>query len=136
MFMINLFIGVIFYNFSVASKRTKHKFLTDSQYYWLHLQKFIIFAEPNFEINKPNNLSFKSYLYIIVHNKFFEYFIYISLILNILVLAIPYDGAPFEYISTLYYLHYAFNIIFIIEAFLKISLNGFQSYLKYLYSII
>jgi len=130
MFMINLFIGVIFYNFSVASKRTKHKFLTDSQYYWLQLQKFIIFAEPDIDIRRPLAGSLRFYVYSLIHSKFFENFIYLCLIVNVLALAMPYDGASENYLSALYYINYSFNILFISEAILKIFLSGFSKYIQ------
>lgn len=127
--MMNMFIGVIFYNFSLASKRTKHKFLTDSQYYWIQLQKFIILAEPDFEIHKPVYGSIKYYFYTFVNNKYFEYWIYSCLILNIIVLALPYDGAPYDYIFSLSKIHFTFNLIFVFEAVLKIFIYGFKNYI-------
>lgn len=130
MFMMNLFIGVIFYNFSVASKRTKHKFLTESQYYWIQLQKFIILAEPDFEMYIPAYGSLKYFLYIFINSKPFVTFIYSCLIFNIIVLALPYDGASTSYLLALYYIHFCFNIIFITEAVFKIFLFGFQNYIK------
>lgn len=129
MFMINLFIGVIFYNFSLASRRTKHKFLTDSQYYWLQLQKFIVFAEPDLELNRPRAGSLRHYVYTLVHSRTFEALIYVGLVCNVLVLAIPFDGAPQKYLSALNFTHYAFNILFIMEAALKIYLHGFSRYI-------
>ena len=130
MFMINLFIGVIFYNFSVASKRTKHKFLSDSQYYWLQLQKFIVFSEPDLELRIPRSGSLRYYVYSLINSKVFDYFIYLSLIINILVLSMPYDGASVDYMRALYYIHYCFNILLIMEAFLKIFLHGFDKYIR------
>lgn len=57
MFLINLFTGVIFYNFTMAEKLTKHKYLSDSQVTWLNLHKLILLADPYFEYSSRPPLS-------------------------------------------------------------------------------
>lgn len=128
LFLINLFIGVIFYNFTLAQKQTKHKFLTEAQVTWLSLHKLIILADPHFHYAKPPSTHFKRIVYNVIGSKPFRLFIYFCLIANFIVLCINdnnLDSANFNYMLILIE---SFNLIFVIEGLLKIYAFSFKGY--------
>ena len=113
----------------MSSRRFKHKFLTESQVSWLNLHKSILLAEPHFLYRKPAPRTLKYYIYVLVRTKFFRYFIYICLVLNCIILAMPYEDSPFSYKRFLYEVQISFDLILILEAFIKIFALGYYSYI-------
>lgn len=129
LFLINVFIGIIFYNFTLSSRRSKHKFLSESQLSWIQLHKSIIMAEPYFLYKKPPSGSLRLKVYYLIRSYIFRDFINICLVLNFIVLAMPYEGNPFAYSIAIDYIHLLFNIFFILEAVLKLFALGYSSYI-------
>ena len=113
----------------MSSRRTKHKFLTESQVSWLHLHKSILLAEPHFLYKKPPSKTFRLKIYYLIRTKFFRTFIYLCLGINFVVLAMPYEGSSIKYRDLLVYIQIGFDFILILEAFLKIFALGYSSYL-------
>ena len=130
MFLINLFTGVIFYNFTMAEKMTKHKYLSDSQVTWLNLHKLIVLADPYFEYSKPPSSLGKRIIFNAIRSKIFRFFIYACLIANIVILLISYKNmssqASDEDQMKIIYVHQTFNLIFLLEGILKIFIFGFK----------
>jgi Ion transport protein len=56
-------------------------------------------------------------------------FIIGCIILNIIILALPFEGMTPTYAMAVYYAHYGIVLIFMIEAFLKIISLGFIRYI-------
>ena len=126
MFLINLFTGVIFYNFTMAEKMTKHKYLSDSQVTWLNLHKLIILADPYFEYSKPPTSPTKAFIFNIVRARSFRFFIYTCLFTNVIILVVSYNNMTSTVSDQIIYAHQAFNLIFLIEGLLKIFTFGFK----------
>jgi len=125
--LINLFIGVMFFHFNEAQKHEKtrkHLFLTEEQAKWLDIQKMIAKARPDFKFNrKPGSLPQKS-IQTIINSKPFDIVITVSIILNVIILAISYDGSSKHYKEILENLNLFIIIIFITEFIMKIFADG------------
>ena len=127
----NLFIGVMFFHFNIAQKNEKCKknlFLTEDQAKWMDIQKMIAKARPDFKFNRRPNSFFQKYLYTVISSKTFEYFITFTIVLNVIVLAIAYDGSSREYANTLEKLNFTIALIFILDCLLKILTYGLTNY--------
>lgn len=124
----NLFIGVIFYNFTVARNNSRHKFLSDSQLQWIQLQKLIVGAEPDFQyINSPKN-SVRKLIFDFIHTRHFEALVFLNIIFSIITLSLEYEGADFEYRRVVRALDAGCIVLFLVEIimkFLALSVNGF-----------
>ena len=129
MFLMNLFIGVIFYNFEKAHKLSKDRVLSDNQMNYLNLLKEIISANPNYEKVKVPDQNLRKILHKIVTHKFFEFFSDITIILSLIILSMDFDNSHKNYRNLIIYLNTAINLIFIFEVifyskyFLKIYLT-------------
>lgn len=132
MFLINLFTGVIFYNFTMAEKLTKHKYLSDSQVTWLNLHKLIILADPYFEYSKPPNSIAKKITFNIVRSKTFRFFIYSCLVVNVIILLISYNNMSSSQANQIIDAHQIFNLIFLLEGLLKIFTFGFKGFFLFI----
>jgi len=64
-----------------------------------------------------------------VQNSKFDYTILIVILLNIIVMALSFEGMTVQYEKNLGYVNLIFTIVFILEAVLKILGLGFDGYL-------
>ena len=128
-FLINLFIGVIFFNFVRAQKRDndRHKFLTPQQRKWVAVQRLVLATKPDLTVVEPRRRWMKFFFRVITSN-YFEYTIMTTIVLNIVTMAINYDDSSIEYNNVLVYLNYFFTAIFAIEMILKHLGLGFKKY--------
>ena len=130
MFLLNLFAGVMFMNFAKlqdqANSFVGDIVVTEDQLNWIEVQKMIIRAEPNYNARTiPPALNWRKPVHQFVTSPPFEIFIAIIILLNMLDMAVLYDGASPEYILTLDIINYIFTGIFTLEAILKmISFAG------------
>jgi len=122
MFFLNLFLGVIFSAFTDAYARENEKGITDnveSQKWWDYLSQ-IIDAKPDFAgFQVPTN-KFRRLLYTLVNGKYFDQFIMMAIIANMLTMAISFQDSSPEYNDVLDLLNYIFTAIFIVECILKL----------------
>lgn len=64
-----------------------------------------------------------------MQNSKFDYTILIVILLNIIVMALSFEGMTVQYEKNLGYVNLIFTIVFILEAVLKILGLGFDGYL-------
>ena len=81
---------------------------------------FICFRRPR------NKIRFK--IFKLVQNEKFDYFILVVIMLNILTMALSFEGMTAEYEKGLTYANLVFTVVFIMEAFLKVLGLGFTGY--------
>lgn len=133
-FFLNLFVGVMFNSFSRAINLEKKKGIGDNnaaQRYFDYLTQ-IEQAKPEFSTFKLPEDDLRKNLYIFVtYGNYFNNFIMIVIILNMLTMAMNYDGSPLIYNQILDIINLIFTSIFIIECILKVVANGFAGYIYY-----
>lgn len=132
-FFMNLFIAVVFEKFTEArncQSSLAASILTKDQMLWIELQHLILKSTPNIDFSsKPKN-SFRALMYNINKNVWFKMLVVLVIMLNMIQMALVYDGASQEYTSALDTLNLAFTFFFILEAFIKIVGVGAKNYIK------
>lgn len=124
----NLFIAVIFMNFTKAQHKSKNSILTPSQIKWIQLQKLIIELNPKYQQNRIPHGYFRKIAHYIVNHKFFELFIFIIVVASIVTMSIFHENASKNFLSTLNFLDQIFILIFLLEVILKLLTLGLRSY--------
>lgn len=125
MFLLNLFVGVLSYNFNKVQKQEKATFgnvvATEEQLQWIEIQKLIVRAEPNYNIRTtPDAHSWRACIHKLITNIYFELAVAIVILLNMIQMAMRYDGHPSWYDTMLNVLNYTFTGIFTVEIILKL----------------
>ncbi|EGR32725.1 hypothetical protein IMG5_072530 [Ichthyophthirius multifiliis] len=130
-FLVNLFVGVIFFNFNNAQKNEKRQssiFLTEEQSRWIELQQMIIVVKAEFAANKEPTNQVAKKIYQIVISQYFDSAIMICIILNIISMALSYEGSSIEYNNTLEKINYFFTTVFIVELIMKLIAFRFEGF--------
>ena len=125
-------IGVLYYEFSRAIKFERLNtfgLLNKDQIRWVSLSQMLIDSEPDLESLFCPETKCLQIIYEIVKSVEFDIFTLVCVLLNIVVLALPYNGMSTLYAAVVAYSHNAFVAIFIIEALLKIISLGFIRYI-------
>ena len=132
-FFLNLFTGIMFKYFNDAWSKEKKVGENDkkAEKYYDFLQQ-IELADPEYSTYlSPEEGTIKYYLVMVANSKFLDNFIMVIILLNMIVMAINYDGTPSGYQSMLDTLNLIFTSIFIAEAVLKIAALGVFGYFYY-----
>jgi len=127
---LNLFVGVIFMNFLEAEKEDKEsQMLSESQQKWVDILKMIISATPDLETTTVPTTPFRQTVHRFVAspgqstNKF-DIFIMACIVLNMIQMAMIYEGSSPSYLMALEIVNYIFTAIFVVEAALKLIAFG------------
>ena len=131
LFLMNLFVGVIFFQFTAEQDKEKNKrfkFVTNEQIKWILMQKLILKAKPKIHRITPPKNKIRKFLHKIVLSKAFETIIMIFILLNIISMACIYDTQSDYYSDVMSKINLIFTFIFILEAILKILALGPKSY--------
>jgi hypothetical protein len=124
-FFLNFFIGVIFLNFEEAQNEEKKALvLNDKQIKWIDIMKMIIKSKPDIETTYIPKNKFRKKLHSIVTSNYFDIFIMVCIVLNMLQMAIDYEGSSKTYNNVLLYINLLFTAIFTIECILKLIAFG------------
>lgn len=129
----NLFIGVMFSTYNDAIQKEKKKGIQDD---W-HAQRYLDFlsllstAQPDYMTFRKKVGKWSILFSKITSNSLFENLIMTVIILNMITMAIDYDGSDPSYSSVLLKFNYFFTSIFICEFILKLLANGFGGYFYY-----
>lgn len=130
-FLLNLLVGVIFFNFNKAKRNEQNKnllFLTEEQAKWLNIQKMIAQVKPDFlSLRKPKN-PFRLRAFLLVTHRSYETGVALLTVLNTLALAIFFDGAPRGYLEALSLTVMAFQVLFVLELLIKLVGLGFKAF--------
>lgn len=128
-FLVNLFVGVIFLEFTRAEKRENQiqKFLTPSQQNWVIMQRLVVTTKADLTNVEPDAAWMKK-IFRIINHTYFEIFIMTIIILNIIVMCLSWDENSQQLTDATTYANYVFSIIFGIELILKHMGLGFMRY--------
>ncbi len=130
MFLINLFVGVIFLNYHIAINKAKNAFLTDQQSNWMELHRLIIKSKPDFLSIIPPANKIRKFFWLVAESSFLESFVLICIILNIVTMAMAYEGSKPDYDLVLKFINLGFTVVFITEAAIKLIAYNPINYFK------
>ena len=71
----NLFVGVIFFQFHLEQekeKRERFKYVSDDQLKWIQMQDLIVKAKPEFDHSKPPSNIIRLFVFKIVTSNYFD----------------------------------------------------------------
>lgn len=122
-FFLNLFNGVLFDKFMQVKQRESSiavRLLTRNQLTWVEIQKFTYKSTPILSTKVAITNPIRLFLYNLCKSKWFKNFIMVIIVINIIQMAMIYDEAPMQYVSTLENLNITFSVIFCLEAVVKI----------------
>ncbi|RHZ33486.1 hypothetical protein DYB37_005418 [Aphanomyces astaci] len=123
-FMTNLFLGILCDSFI----REKYGgFLTDDQIKWVNFQRKLIAIEPLQKIPRPT-APLRQWAFDLVHCEPFDIGITVAILLNMVALAISYFGQHPTMDLALNAINYAFSMVFLFEAALKLFAVGPRQY--------
>ena len=129
-FFLNLFTGIMFRYFNEAFKREQKLAEGDKKapkYYDFLTQ--ICSAETHYVVwKKPVNGTYSYYLRELADNTYLDNFIMVVIFLNMIFMALNYEGSSPGYDLFLLIVNYIFTGIFILECILKIIGYGFRAY--------
>ncbi len=125
MFMLNLFVGVMFHNFTKVQKQETETFggsvATEQQLNWMEVQRMIVRAEPNYNARTaPSKTSWRAGVHMFITSFFFEVFISVVILLNMLQMMMLYDQQSDAYGLALDVTNYIFTGVFTVEVALKL----------------
>ncbi|ETW09835.1 hypothetical protein, variant 1 [Aphanomyces invadans] len=123
-FMTNLFLGILCDSFI----REKYGgFLTDDQIKWVNFQRKLIAIEPFQKIPRPTT-PLRRWAFDLVQCEGFDIAITVGILLNMVALAISYNGQDPTMDLALNAINYAFSLVFLFEAVLKLFAVGPRHY--------
>ena len=115
----------MFMNFTKLQNEASTSFMdimiTEDQLNWIEVQRLIIKSEPNYNSRTaPPQYNWRKPIHSIVTSTPFEIFIAMIILMNMLQMALLYDGCSEEYLFGLDIINYVFTAIFTIEIILKL----------------
>lgn len=126
----NLFVGVMFSSFNDAITKEQKKGISDNK----DAQKYLDYlsqlnsAKPEYNTFKKKTDKIQIFFTRIVTFSWFDNFIMIIILCNMITMAIDYEESPDSYENILKVFNYLFTGIFIVECILKLLANGFYGY--------
>lgn len=132
LFLMNLFVGVIFFNFAAEQEKEKGArfiLLNNDQMKWIMIQDLVQTDTPKFEILQEPSSKWRKCIFTLVNHPLFEGIIMLCIILNIFTMGMAYEGQSESYTSILRYINLMFTSIFVFECILKLIGLGPQYFL-------
>ena len=124
-FLLNFFIGVLFLKYTEA-QRAENKGYTDDNKNWIAIQDMITKAKvAHDKLNMPDDL-WRYRLWKIANSKPFEQSIMAFIILNMLQMALDYEGKLNSISIFLQLTNYIFTVVFLAECVLKLMVYGWS----------
>jgi hypothetical protein len=97
---------------------------TDADLDWIDILKLIKLANPYYETTNVPSQAWRKKFHDLVSSSTFANGIMATIMLNMVQMALQYEGAPVALVNFLEFLNYIFSAIFFVEAFLKIIAYG------------
>jgi hypothetical protein len=130
-FFIELFIGVVFANFSLSQKNKNDALLTEDQVRWLKLQSLILDVEiVKFSVPAKG---FRKRAYVWVNSKIFQLAIKLCLILDVFTQAMHFDCSPGYLKEMMKAFSSMMIMVYLIEMILKFIGFGFRGYFSFIW---
>lgn len=129
LFLMNMFVGVIFVQFSEEQRKEKAKrfyMVSDDQMRWMLVQELVSTAKPNFDVMIRPKGKIRVWFFRLIRSRIFETSIMVCIILNIVSMAMIYETMTDEFRDIMSYVNLAFNIIFFLEMVCKLIALDWQ----------
>jgi hypothetical protein len=125
-FLVNLFVGVICMKFNEAQKseNSSNILLTEDQQKWIDFQRMIVGVKAEFQANHAPTNKLRLLCFKLMRSQPFDLFIMLCIVLNILTMAILYEGSTDAYNNTLETINLGFTSVFIFELIIKLISTG------------
>jgi NADH:ubiquinone oxidoreductase subunit 3 (subunit A) len=127
-FFLNFFIGVLFLKYNQAQKEEQKGF-SSQDLGWMDIQRLILSSNPEYETTNVPSSAWRRQFHTLVSSDRFDMIIMSCIIMNMVQMALYYEGMHARISNVLDFSNYIFTGIFIIEAGCKIIAFG-GSYLK------
>ena len=124
--MLNLLLGVIFANFSMAEQSQRYIDLNQNQIEWITIQKKILKAEPLSYI--PPKTGFRFRILHLIRDKKYKKMLLFTLSLNIMALGLYHDGASSGFTQSISLITYYVTVFYSTEFLMKMFCYGFLGY--------
>ena len=118
-FFLNFFIGVLFLKFTQAKNNETKGFLPE-HITWMEMQNMILGAKSPHDVSNKPSTPLRIRMWEIVRSPKFETIIMTVIVLNMIQMAMSYEGAPDSWNQFLEISNYVFTAIFFLEACLKL----------------
>jgi hypothetical protein len=119
-FLLNLFVGVVIYNFnSVKSQMDGLSLLTEEQKLWVNTQRLMLNFRPTVLLQPKKSRQLATMVSNIIQTDIFEAVIGAAIFLNIITIGMDYADASDEYEFALGICNYFFVAVFSLEMFSK-----------------
>jgi len=129
-FMLNLFIGIVFQEFTMASEGPSgFSMLTDGQRDWVMTTRNIFHMAPKLKPELPADPWRRSVVQVVSSNRFENLIAYL-ITANVVVLMVHHYDQPVYWETTLVIFTWSFNALFFLEAVFKIYGYGFSVYIE------
>lgn len=103
------------------------RLLTASQRAWVNNVRLTLLQHPRPAILPPNGI--RLFLYRLVKSSVFEWTIMLMIVGNVVALACSHFGMDGSWVDGIEYANYAFTLVFLVEAILKIGGLGWKQYI-------
>jgi len=129
-FFMNLFVGVLFSNFTEAIIKEEKKGIHDNEeaQKYLDYLKQIDIVKPEYDFFKKEFSPIKLYFTNIISSSWFDNIIIIIILANMITIAIEFEGSSQYHTDTLKVFNYFFTSIFILECIIKLLALGYKKY--------
>ena len=137
-FFLNLFQGVLFGVFCESYKKEKEQGISDtkeSMVWWDFLSQFEG-IKPDYVLHTLPTNPIQRNIYLCVTHKYFDFFIFVIIFLNLIILGINFQDSPKSYNQTLYILNIIFTFIFFFEFILKMISLGVRGYINSMWNLL
>lgn len=129
--ILNLFTGVVCDTYNSEKEFLgKNYLLSEHQKKWLEYKKECLDISPKFIVQEDSIGSFRYSIYKFTTSKWFSLFTLACIILNTIFLCINWYSQPVFVDDILDYIIYAFAVVFVVEAILKIISFGPKAYFR------
>lgn len=126
-FLIDLMIGIIFFHYGEElEKSISTDMITASpdQVKWIMTQKLIFSAKSNFRIQRYPKSRFRRFFFVMMTSRAYELIMFIAILVNIVILAMDYEGMSESYERGLDIASDFFSWLFLAELICKLIAHG------------
>lgn len=132
-FLVNLFTAVVFDKFSDAKRNQSTMsalLLNKDQMNWSEIQKMLLGSKVIVEPSVVPKDYFRALLFKTVKSRVFEIGMMVIILINMILMALPYEQASKEYLNALENINLALTFVFFLEAIIKNIALGPKLYFK------